>query len=75
MKRPNECTQVEYQLHILRGLLSYHERMMVGAKAAYKEYGDDFSKIQILHFDGYVEALKEAIRCIEIVHKDELLGS
>ena len=25
--------------------------------------------------DGYADALREAIRCIEIVHRDELSGS
>ncbi len=64
-----EGIRVEYQLHILRGLLNYHKRMMVGIEATGK------GGVLKLHCDGYADALEEAIRCIEIVHKDELFGS
>lgn len=67
MEENTKCTKVGYQLHVLRGLLNYHKRMMLGVEAIDKECECK------LHFDGYAEALEEAIRCIEIVHKDELL--
>ena len=56
-----KCSHAEYQRHVLRSLLHYHERMMMG----YSNYPKAF-------LDGYADALREAIRCIEIVHKDEL---
>ena len=69
-----KCLKTEYHLHVLRCLLNYHRRMMVGIEAFDKECSGNHADICKHHFDGYAEALEEAIRCIEIVHKDELLS-
>lgn len=67
----------EFQLHILRGLLHYHLRMTLAAEKCPAEdcqnaahTGGKCPNTSML--DGYAETLREAIRCIEIVHKDEL---
>ena len=67
-------------IHILKCLLHYHERMMMGmvfSEAHDKELCnnvEDGKCAKIQFADNYADALKEAIRCIEIVHKDELNG-
>lgn len=65
------CSAAEGHRHILRCLLHYHERMLLGGVICGKT--KDHCKVNLI-YDHYAEALKEAIRCIEIVHKDELLG-
>ena len=66
----------EMHLHTLRSLLNYHERMMGTRNCPDKscETADQFDGRcpKTLFLDLYAEALREAIRCIEIVHKDEL---
>lgn len=66
-----QCSEAELHRHILRCLLNYHERMLLGGVICGKT--KDHCKVNLI-YDHYAEALKEAIRCIEIVHKDELLG-
>lgn len=49
-------------IHILRGLLHYHERMMLPLRDIPDcEYASAFA-------DLYADALREGIRCIEQVH-------
>lgn len=78
----NRC-HAEFQRHILRSLLHYHERMMMDHR---KCPGGECRKVDecrefdgdcpnSVFIDGYADALREAIRCIEIVHRDELSGS
>ena len=68
-------------LATLRGLLHYHQRMMLGSRGCPVVCQDNRCKEadclggacpNALFLDCYAEALKEAIRCIEVVHKDEL---
>ena len=66
-----------YYRHILIGLLHYHERMMIPHSKCPSESCDktrhtDGKCPNAVFMDIYSEALKEAIRCIEIVHKDDL---
>ena len=70
---PRQCSEVESYRHVLRSLLHYHERMMLGSVHCEHTGIEKACPVTEL-FDPYAEALKEAIRCIEIVHKDELLG-
>lgn len=79
----NKCSRAEAQRHILRCLLNYHERMMMGHRKCPGGHCEAVEKREVLEgncpnavfIDVYADALREAIRCIEIVHKDELLGS
>lgn len=49
-------SNVAYRLHVLRGLLSYHRRMMVGVETVSKQYGGDHAiDLCKIHFDGYAE--------------------
>ena len=73
-------SKAEMQIHTLRGLLHYHERMMLPHKkcpAGECEHTKNTDNIcpNAFFIDFYAEALKEAIRCIEIVHKSDLIGS
>ena len=78
-----DCSKTESHLHILRSLLHYHERMMMdkSCSASYGEHKcENEEKLvgkcpNLLLRDMYSEALKEGIRCIEIVHKDELTNN
>lgn len=73
------CSEAEFHRHILIGLLHYHERMMLmyeqcpcgGCDCADKSGVDKGKCIKSLLGDPYADALKEAIRCLEIVHKGE----
>lgn len=54
--------KAEGQIHILRCLLHYHERMMLPLRDIPDcEYASAFA-------DLYADALREGIRCIEQVH-------
>lgn len=72
-------TPADTHRHILLCLLHYHERMMLlyeqcpgGHCESATEVGLPEGKcIKMLFGDPYAEALKEAIHCIEIVHKGE----
>ena len=83
VKKTDENTHAMYQRHILRCLLNYHERMMMGHRncpGGPCETTDKYEAFEgncpnAVFIDGYADALREAIRCIEIVHEDELLGS
>lgn len=73
------CSRAEYQRHVLRSLLHYHERMMMNDSCPASHGCKNADVLEgkcpkTVFLDSYAEALKEAIRCIEIVHKDELLG-
>ena len=79
---PTQCSKAEFHRHILRGLLHYHERMMFGRYRCPGTNCETVDKCElegkcpnVVLMDVYAEALKEAIRCIEIVHKDELSGA
>lgn len=75
-----EANKAEAHRHLLRCLLHYHERMMLGTIFDAGSGGELCSRpgegqcARVIFQDGYAEALREAIRCIEIVHKDELSG-
>lgn len=56
------------RLSILTGLLHYHERMMLGGV---KKEGADgkWEDVPIgMLYDGYADALREAIRCVKVVN-------
>ena len=69
-----------WQVDVLRGVLHYHERMMLHRDCPAGDEGTVCEhKVQAggrcpnsVFIDSYAEALKEAIRCMEIVHKDKL---
>lgn len=66
MEAPKQSA--EYSVHILTGLLHYHERMTMGVVEA---TGADDASVTIQGgtlYTGYAEALREAIRCIKEVH-------
>lgn len=66
MEAPKQSA--EYSVHILTGLLHYHERMTMGVAEA---TGADGASVTIQGgtlYTGYAEALREAIRCIKEVH-------
>lgn len=70
------CSTPEMHLHTLRSLLNYHERMMLTKGKCPAGHCDTAQKCEgkcptVLFIDCYAEALKEAIRCIEIVHRDK----
>lgn len=73
----SNISSAEYHRHILRCLLNYHERVMMTHQ---KCPGGECEKTEAcegdcpnaVFIDKYAEALREAIRCIEIVHKEEL---
>lgn len=67
----------DVSLQYLRGLLHYHERMLLGQKCPDVNgcHNQDLCGGEcpaLLFTDSYSAALKEAIRCIEIVHAEEL---
>ena len=76
---PTPCSNADSHRHILRCLLHYHERMMMLHEQCPGGHCDTATKagmpegvcVKKLLWDPYAEALKEAIRCIEIVHKGE----
>lgn len=73
------CTKADTHRHILLSLLHYHERMMLGRDQCPGGSCDAVDQCpemegkcpNAVFVDVYAEALKEAIRCIEIVHKGE----
>lgn len=75
-----QCNDVESYIHTLRCLLHYHERMMLGHRQCPGGKCEKVNTCSVLEgkcpnavfIDEYAEALKEAIRCIKIVHKGEL---
>ena len=80
METGKNCGQAEFHRHILRALLHYHERVMNDRCPGDHGSGCEAMKQtegrcpKAVFTDVYAEALREAIRCIEIVHKDELSG-
>lgn len=71
---PTQCSEAEFHMHTLRCLLHYHQRMLMGGVFCEHRETMDACRVGKI-YDHYAEALKEAIRCIEIVHKDELSGA
>lgn len=80
---PQSCSDGEFYIHLLRSLLHYHERVMMNQECPAASHGEhgcegaeklDGKCPKVVFTDSYAEALSEAIRCIEIVHKDELFG-
>ena len=76
MYEPKPVTDYEWHIIVLRGLLHYHERMMLHRDCPAGS-GDSTCEHKAqaggrcpnsVFIDSYAEALKEAIRCIEIVH-------
>lgn len=65
--------KTESHLSILRGLLNYHERMMsfreCPAGECEKTECTDGKCPNTVFIDTYAEALREAIRCVEIVNE------
>ena len=67
-----DCSKTESHLHILRGILHCHERMMDGRCPVIGKHKCETAE----KLDGkcannaYLEALREAIRCVEFVHVD-----
>ncbi len=59
--------------HILLCLLHYHERMMMFAATPCGGLDDNLCPAR-MQADWYAEALREAIRCVETVHAEELSG-
>ena len=57
-----ENYSAEWYTYVLRCLLHYHERMTMPLK------GRVDCRIAVGFEDGYADTLREAIRCIEIVH-------
>ena len=82
-EKTSEEGHTKHQIHILRGLLNYHERMMIAHRKCPGGHCETVDKCEELDgncpnavfIDSYADALREAIRCIELVHKDELVGS
>lgn len=82
MSDHKKCSRAEQQRHFLRCLLNYHERVMMDHRRCPGGHCETVDKCEALQgncpnavfIDGYADALREAIRCIEIVHKDELAG-
>ena len=80
MLEKESCCSTEFQIFILRSLLHYHERMTMGTVTEVQSGKDlcnnlgDGKCAKIIFQDAYAETLREAIRCIEIVHKDALSG-
>lgn len=76
----NKVSRAAYHRHILVGLLHYHERMMLTHRKCPGGSCDTVDECSSLSgdcpnavfIDSYSDALREAIRCIEIVHKDDL---
>ena len=60
--------RTEVRLNVLQGLLHYHERvtMPVGQNLC-KEMGTEKCPERLVT-DQYAEVLREAIRCVRIVH-------
>ena len=68
MVEPRECSYEEFCVGMLECLLHYHERgtMPVGQNLC-KEMGTEKCPERLVT-DQYAEVLREAIRCVRIVH-------
>lgn len=73
----SDVGKAESHLHILRGLLNYHERMMLFRDCPARSVETECKNKEctngkcpnIVDMDIYAEALREAIRCVEIVNE------
>lgn len=65
----HEVSKAEYDITMLTALLHYHERIsMPIGQGICKQLNEEICPGK-LAIDQYSEALREAIRCIRIVHK------
>lgn len=72
MERKNWAGTTEARLNVLRGLLHYHERMMAGSVSAQDLESGGWQDVPVAEiFDGYADALREAIRCVKLVNGAE----
>ena len=64
----------EFAVFVLRSLLNYHMRMMAGSEAVRVEsVGEPSSQFQMSEpYEAWAEGLKEAIRCVMLVHAGEV---
>ena len=73
------ASEGEKCLSVLRGLMSYHERVFMenncvacGKQDCEHLFGGECPSLA-MRDDRYRRGLKEAIRCVEIVHADEIM--
>lgn len=64
----NEKDRAEAAVHYLTSLLHYHERVMAGVSGVMEPDGTATEVPHKLLFDGYADALREAIRCVKRVN-------
>ena len=60
--------RTEVRLSVLQGLLHYHERMMAGGVRMQEPNGTEKEVPVEKLYDGYADALREAIRCVKLVN-------
>lgn len=60
--------RTEARLNVLQGLLHYHERMMAGGVRMQEPNGTETDIPVGKLYDGYADALREAIRCVKLVN-------
>lgn len=60
--------RTEVRLNVLQGLLHYHERMMAGGIRMQDPNGTETEVPIEKFYDGYADALREAIRCVKLVN-------
>lgn len=60
--------RTEARLNVLQGLLHYHERMMAGGIRMQDPNGTETEVPIEKLYDGYADALREAIRCVKLVN-------
>lgn len=68
MTRMEQVSKAEYDIGLLRCLLHYHKRVIVPVGQDVCQALADGKCPGTLALDQYSEALREAIRCIKIVH-------
>lgn len=70
-----KLSAADFAVFVLRCLLNYHVRMMAGSEnvriETIEETGPEGYTVRDL-YAGWSEALKEAIRCVMIVHAGEV---
>lgn len=64
-----EVSKSDFQIHLLRCLLSYHRRATL-----HWDRAGGFATAEMVLTDQYAEALQEAIRCMEKVHGRDRLS-
>ena len=61
----------EICVRVLRGLINYHERVMLGEIHCVQKSATEQNCPVRRIFDPYKDALQEAVRCVKIVHQLE----